>query len=103
MQYLVDTYGKDDSIFPKDVKKRALINQKMDYDMGTLYQAVKNAYVCFLTKQESPIMHLFMDNNLTNIVFSVNLVRNLLSKEEVCCRGFGKIGHGFGLHRGLPC
>lgn len=36
--YLVEKYGKDDSLYPKDVQKRALINQRLYFDMGTLYQ-----------------------------------------------------------------
>ncbi|XP_055551701.1 glutathione S-transferase 1 isoform X2 [Wyeomyia smithii] len=36
--YLVDKYGKDDKLYPKDPKKRALVNQRLYFDMGTLYQ-----------------------------------------------------------------
>lgn len=36
--YLIEQYGKDDSLYPKDSKKRALVNQRLYFDMGTLYQ-----------------------------------------------------------------
>lgn len=36
--YLVEKYGKDDSLYPKDVQKRAQIHQRLYFDMGTLYQ-----------------------------------------------------------------
>ncbi|XP_055591423.1 glutathione S-transferase 1 isoform X1 [Uranotaenia lowii] len=36
--YLVEKYGKDDSLYPKDPQKRALVNQRLFFDMGTLYQ-----------------------------------------------------------------
>uniref|UniRef100_A0A336KHT3 glutathione transferase n=1 Tax=Culicoides sonorensis TaxID=179676 RepID=A0A336KHT3_CULSO len=36
--YLVEKYGKDDSLYPKDVQQRALVNQRLYFDMGTLYQ-----------------------------------------------------------------
>lgn len=36
--YLVEKYGKNDSLYPKDVKQRALVNQRIFFDLGTLYQ-----------------------------------------------------------------
>ncbi|XP_060880756.1 glutathione S-transferase 1-like [Metopolophium dirhodum] len=45
MVYLVEMYGKDDNtLFPKDTKKRALINQRLQYDLGTLYQTFIDQY-----------------------------------------------------------
>ncbi|KAH9641388.1 hypothetical protein HF086_012675 [Spodoptera exigua] len=32
LPYLADTYGKDDSWYPKNIKKRALVNQKLIFD-----------------------------------------------------------------------
>jgi glutathione S-transferase len=37
LAYLVEKYGKNDSLYPKDPKKRALVNQRLYFDMGTLY------------------------------------------------------------------
>lgn len=42
--YLVDQYGDDDSLYPKDVKKRAVVNQRLYFDMGTLYQRFADYY-----------------------------------------------------------
>ncbi|XP_075148959.1 glutathione S-transferase 1-1-like isoform X2 [Haematobia irritans] len=43
--YLVEKYGKeDDSLYPKCPKKRALINQRLYYDLGTLYRAIADYY-----------------------------------------------------------
>nr|AFJ75818.1 glutathione s-transferase D2 [Sogatella furcifera] len=44
MTYLADQYGKDDSLYPKDPKKRAKVNQRLYFDMGTLYQSFGDAY-----------------------------------------------------------
>lgn len=36
--YLVEKYGKDDKLYPKDAQKRALVNQRLYFDMGVFYQ-----------------------------------------------------------------
>ncbi|ALC46047.1 GstD6 [Drosophila busckii] len=44
MAYLAEKYGKEDSLFPKDPKQRALVNQRLYFDMGTLYQSFAAYY-----------------------------------------------------------
>ncbi|KAH8289029.1 hypothetical protein KR054_004308 [Drosophila jambulina] len=44
MVYLVQKYGKDDKLYPKDVQKQALINQRLYFDMGTLYKSFADYY-----------------------------------------------------------
>uniref|UniRef100_A0A0K8TNM1 Putative glutathione s-transferase 1-1 n=1 Tax=Tabanus bromius TaxID=304241 RepID=A0A0K8TNM1_TABBR len=44
MVYLVEKYGKNDSLYPKCPKKRAVINQRLYFDMGTLYQRFAEYY-----------------------------------------------------------
>lgn len=44
MVYLVEKYGKDDSLYPKDVQARAVVNQRLYFDMGTLYHAFADYY-----------------------------------------------------------
>lgn len=42
--YLANKYGKDDSLYPKDPVKRALVDQRLYFDMGVLYQRFSEYY-----------------------------------------------------------
>ncbi|KAH8359536.1 hypothetical protein KR093_007381, partial [Drosophila rubida] len=44
LTYLIEKYGKDDSLYPKDPQKRALVNQRLYFDMGTLYKSLADYY-----------------------------------------------------------
>ncbi|XP_050679349.1 glutathione S-transferase 1-like [Leptidea sinapis] len=39
--YLVTKYGKDDSLYPTDAKKRAIIDQRLHFDTGILFPALR--------------------------------------------------------------
>ncbi|CAB3229056.1 unnamed protein product [Arctia plantaginis] len=39
--YLADKYGKDDQFYPKDLKKRALVNQRLFFDSSSLYVKIR--------------------------------------------------------------
>jgi len=45
--YLVSVYGKDDSLYPKDPKKRAIVDQRLYFDIGTLYARFADYYYPF--------------------------------------------------------
>nr|CAD7576220.1 unnamed protein product [Timema californicum] len=53
--YLVDQYAEDDSLYPKDPKKRAVINQRMYFDISTLYQRLQDTYMPRILHRESSI------------------------------------------------
>lgn len=35
--YLIGKYGKDDALYPKDVEKRAVVDQRLHFDSGILF------------------------------------------------------------------
>lgn len=37
LSYLVSSYAKDDTLYPQDVRMRALVDQRVQFDLGTLY------------------------------------------------------------------
>ncbi|KAL3287371.1 hypothetical protein HHI36_001845 [Cryptolaemus montrouzieri] len=39
--YLADTYGKNDSFYPKDLRRRALVDQRLNFDCGTMYPRIR--------------------------------------------------------------
>lgn len=47
IMYLVDKYGKNDSLYPKDLNKRALVNQILFFDTGVLFARLKSIVVSF--------------------------------------------------------
>lgn len=53
--YLVEKYGKDDSLYPKDLKTRAVINQRFYFDMGSLFKQFGEYYFAeFFGKTKNP-------------------------------------------------
>lgn len=38
MIYLVDKYAKNDKLYPRDPRARAIVNHRLFFDMGTVYQ-----------------------------------------------------------------
>lgn len=52
LAYLANKYGKTDSLYPKDPVKRAKIDQKLYFDMGTLYQRFSEYYYTQMFQQQ---------------------------------------------------
>jgi glutathione S-transferase len=43
--YLVNQYAKDDSLYPKEPKKRAVIDQRLHFDTGVFFPRFGSYYV----------------------------------------------------------
>ncbi|XP_026759566.1 glutathione S-transferase 1-like isoform X2 [Galleria mellonella] len=50
MAYLVNAYGRDDSFYPKNPRQRAIVDQRLNFDIGTLFLRYVNLYVPVLFK-----------------------------------------------------
>lgn len=46
--YLVSKYGKDDSLYPKDLVTRARVDQCLHFDNGVLFTRLRFFLVCCL-------------------------------------------------------
>ena len=53
--YLVNKYGKNDGLYPRDVEVRARVDQRLYFDMGVFYQAFGDlAYPIMFETGETP-------------------------------------------------
>ncbi len=43
--YLVEKYAKDDKLYPKDPTAKAVVNQRLYFEMGTFFKAVGDIMV----------------------------------------------------------
>ncbi|XP_073817832.1 glutathione S transferase D11 isoform X4 [Musca autumnalis] len=44
LSYMVSAFAKEDTLYPKDVRVRALVDQRLMFDLGTLYQRMTEYY-----------------------------------------------------------
>ena len=47
MCYMTDKYGKNDSLYPKDIHSRALATQRLHYDSGVLFARLRFIVVSY--------------------------------------------------------
>ncbi|XP_063391066.1 glutathione S-transferase D7-like isoform X4 [Cydia fagiglandana] len=48
MAYLVNAYGRDDSLYPKNPRLRAIVDNRLNFDLGTLFLRYLNLYAPML-------------------------------------------------------
>lgn len=47
MSYLVESYATDDTLYPRDIQMRAMVEKALQFDLGTLYRRFSAYFVCF--------------------------------------------------------
>lgn len=45
LTYLTAAYSKDDTLYPRDVRMRALVDQRLQFDLSTLYARLSDYIV----------------------------------------------------------
>lgn len=45
MAYLASKFGKDDTLYPKNLAKRSMVDQMLHFDCGTVYSLHKSIVV----------------------------------------------------------
>ncbi|XP_061389568.1 glutathione S-transferase 1-like [Musca vetustissima] len=70
ISYLVDKYGKDDSLYPKDLLKRAFVDQRMYFEASILFQrGLRNITVPLLVRNETKVYKQQIDDILESYEF----------------------------------
>lgn len=59
MIYLAEKYGKDDSLYPKLPKVRAVVNQRLYFDMGVMYDKFSKYFTSKYMRKEPEDPELF--------------------------------------------
>ncbi|XP_013777661.2 glutathione S-transferase 1-like [Limulus polyphemus] len=54
MQYLINKYAPDSSLYPKDPRQRAMVDMMLYFDMGTLYKTQGELFYPQAFKGEAP-------------------------------------------------
>ncbi|KAJ8979580.1 hypothetical protein NQ317_019155 [Molorchus minor] len=53
--YLADKYGKDDSLYPKHLEKRAAVDSRLYFNCGVLFPSFRLTAVPFFTKPSASV------------------------------------------------
>ncbi|CAK9300701.1 unnamed protein product [Gordionus sp. m RMFG-2023] len=74
MKYFANKYGGETPLYPKDAKKRALVDSRLDFDIGKFYPALKEyAYPqVFQNKPSNPEREKDMQDALDNLEYLLN-------------------------------
>ncbi|XP_030387508.1 glutathione S-transferase 1-like [Scaptodrosophila lebanonensis] len=48
--YLVDKYSKSDDLYPRDLEKRSIVNQRMFFDASIIFMSLRNVSAAFFRK-----------------------------------------------------
>ncbi|GLV40987.1 GST-containing FLYWCH zinc-finger protein [Carabus blaptoides fortunei] len=57
LQYLADKYGKDDKLYPKDLRIRAIVNHRLCFNLSTYYRYISEHVMApiFFAYERTPL------------------------------------------------
>nr|AAD54938.1 glutathione s-transferase 6B [Musca domestica] len=77
MAYLVSKYGKDDSLYPKDLLKRAVVDQRMYFEAGVLFQGgLRNITAPLFFRNQTQIPQHQIDSIVESYGFLESFLKN---------------------------
>ncbi|CAB3233290.1 unnamed protein product [Arctia plantaginis] len=89
--YLINKYAKDDSLYPNDARRRALVDQRLHFDTGVLFAALFATMVPVLYHGEKT----FRPENLAKIKNAYDIIEKFfsgpwltgdtLTLADICC------------------
>ncbi|EDW36391.1 GL17768 [Drosophila persimilis] len=90
--YLVDKYGKSDELYPKDLAKRAAINQRLFFDASVLFPSLANVSGPFwvngvkeVPQEKLDTIHRGLKMVETFLGSNNYLVGDSLTLADICC------------------
>lgn len=86
--YLVDLFKPDDSLYPRELKKRAMIDQRLFYDAAVVYPCIMNIIVKISVISSIPIIIDFFIATGNSREGS----RNYTKVKRCACCSFSSIG-----------
>lgn len=90
--YLVDKYGETDELYPKDLVKRAQLQQRLYFDASVLFMSLRNISVPYFYKKVDKVPQEKIDNvkdgytHLENFLGeNIYVTGNTLTIADFCC------------------
>ncbi|XP_046960269.1 glutathione S-transferase 1-like [Vanessa cardui] len=77
MMYISDKYGKDDSLYPKDLQKRALVNQQLFFDTLLFYRTRSITFAALIEGVRKPT-----EKQLNDLHEGYSFLEGFLSKTK---------------------
>ncbi|KAF4531266.1 hypothetical protein B566_EDAN019339, partial [Ephemera danica] len=75
--YLVSKYGKTDSLYPRDLQKRAIIDQRLHFDSGVLFPHLVDTILPVLFDGEK-----ISEKNRKNVIGDYDLLEKFLENRN---------------------
>lgn len=79
--YLVDKYGEDDSMYPKDMVKRAQVNARLHFDSGHLFARLRFLFepVFYFKSPDIP------EDRIKNVQVAWDILERFLAESPYVC------------------